>query len=542
MSTWNKKEILKEDVERIKQKYNLDALTASIMVRRGITEGRDILYYLEDDLRFQHSPFSFNAMEDAVDRVLYAKEENEKVLIFGDRDVDGITATTVLYDALKSIGIDVQYKLPGKDDPYGLNMKAVDDFASQYGSLIITVDCGISNTEEIAHAASLGLDVIVMDHHNPPEKLPEPAIIIDAKTENSGYPFKDISGCAVVYKFVSALRFSESKWYKEEVALLNIQEDKEDDTATIDIIKVRNLIPVSRLSQKINGQTSVSETGIPSFLQGQIILVWDKALQDKLLKQTFGLGAEFNTLDIREEVIKFFPSMNGLPLSKIKTLSKIAKYGNHEPTEIGGFYNIFVTYVQKTIKNEFPEFSEQEEKDLQLVSLAALADIMPMKNENRIFVKKGLESINSGKVRSGLLNLMAELNLLGKRVSSTDLSWVVVSNLNAAGRMGNPEYAAELFLTSEQAFRDGIAKKIMELNSKRKQYSTEGFSYALTQAEESIKKHYGKLCFVIDEKININERNMWPVVVDSNDNIGSGYNPTKTKPLNKNKRFGYAYI
>ena len=104
-SKWVKKAISKEEVEKLKNKFSLDSLTASIFARRGITCGKDILYFMEDDLRFQHNPFLFNSMEDAVDRILAAvpekdspKEEHEKVLIFGDMDVDGVTATTVLYD------------------------------------------------------------------------------------------------------------------------------------------------------------------------------------------------------------------------------------------------------------------------------------------------------------------------------------------------------------------------------------------------------------------------------------------------------------
>ena len=123
----------------------MEPLVASIFARRGITDGKQILYFMETDMRFQHSPFSFSAMEDAVDRILQAQEENEKVLIFGDRDVDGVTATTILYDCLKELGIDVSYRLPVGDDAYGLTMSAVDDFSKEYGSLIITVDCGISN-------------------------------------------------------------------------------------------------------------------------------------------------------------------------------------------------------------------------------------------------------------------------------------------------------------------------------------------------------------------------------------------------------------
>lgn len=499
MSEWFKKQISKTQVESVSKKYSLDPITASIMVRRGITGGRDILYYIEDDLRFQHSPFMFAAMEDAVDRILDAKEENEKVLIFGDRDVDGVTSTTVLYDCLSSMGIDVSYKLPGGDDAYGLSMQAVEEFAANYGSLIITVDCGISNNAEIAKAAELGLDVIVVDHHNAPETLPSPAIIIDPKTENSGYPFPDISGCAVVYKLVSAIRFSQSSWYKQDVTLLNVNKEN----SAVECVKVRNLVPVSRLTQTIDQNTaSLSDTNLPSYLQGQLLLAWDAKTLSQDLQSLFGDGAQFNLVDIREEAAKLFPKFASMTLTQLKGMSKMAKYGDHEPTEIGGFYNIFVTWVQKSLANDFPSFAQAEEKDLQLVALAALADIMPMKNENRIFVKNGLKSINSGRIRPGLRELMAELNLTGKRINSIDLSWVVVAHLNAAGRLGQPELAAKLFITDSQNERLETAKQIIELNAERKQLCVDAWNYAGIQAKASIPLHNNKLCVVIDERIN----------------------------------------
>lgn len=499
MSEWFKKQISKTQVESVSKKYSLDPITASIMVRRGITGGRDILYYIEDDLRFQHSPFMFAAMEDAVDRILDAKEENEKVLIFGDRDVDGVTSTTVLYDCLSSMGIDVSYKLPGGDDAYGLSMQAVEEFAANYGSLIITVDCGISNNAEIAKAAELGLDVIVVDHHNAPETLPSPAIIIDPKTENSGYPFPDISGCAVVYKLVSAIRFSQSSWYKQDVTLLNVNKEN----SAVECVKVRNLVPVSRLTQTIDqNTTSLSDTNLPSYLQGQLLLAWDAKSLSQDLQSLFGDGAQFNLVDIREEAAKLFPKFASMTLTQLKGMSKMAKYGDHEPTEIGGFYNIFVTWVQKSLAKDFPSFAQAEEKDLQLVALAALADIMPMKNENRIFVKNGLKSINSGRIRPGLRELMAELNLTGKRINSIDLSWVVVAHLNAAGRLGQPELAAKLFITDSQNERLETAKQIIELNAERKQLCVDAWNYAGIQAKASIPLHSNKLCVVIDERIN----------------------------------------
>ncbi len=504
MSIWNKKQISKADITALETKYGIDALTASILVRRGITAGQELLYYMEDDLRFQHSPFSFTSMEDAVDRILDAKEEQEKVLIFGDRDVDGVSSTTVLHDCLSGMGIDVRYRLPAGDEAYGLSMEAVDSFAQEGGTLIITVDCGISNNAEVAHAGELGLDVIIVDHHNAPAELPAPAIIVNPKCPGSGYPFPDISGCAVVYKLVSALRFSQSKWYKQQVTLLHAMPDSGSaDSCTISCIKLRNLVPVSRLDETVvPGAQGIAETRLPDYLQGELILVWDAQTQHRLLTSCFGTGADINLFDVRPEAARLFPQFASMPLSKLMGLSKIARYGNHAPTEIGGFYNIYVTYVQQQMRKDFPAFAAQEEKDLQLVALAALADIMPMKDENRIFVKKGIASINAGRPRQGLIELMSQLNMLGKRIASTDVSWTIVSNLNAAGRLGHPELAADLFTSKDAQFRENAARRITELNMERKQLSTDAYGYAELQAKTSIPLHNDKLCVVIDERIN----------------------------------------
>ena len=223
MATWNKKNIAKELVMSLHTKYGTDLLTSSILARRDIITGSEVQYFLEQDKRFLHCPFLFDTMEDACDRILDAKEEGEKVLIFGDRDVDGITSTTLLYQYLKSIGIDVQYKIPSGDDDFGLSIDAIDNFAANYGTLIITVDNGICCKKEVDHAADLGIDVIVVDHHEPnDENYPELAIVIDPKVEDCGYPFPHISGCAVVYKLITALCFALNPLYKQEICLLNV--------------------------------------------------------------------------------------------------------------------------------------------------------------------------------------------------------------------------------------------------------------------------------------------------------------------------------
>ncbi len=458
---------------------------------------------MEDDIRFQQNPFSFTEMEEAVDRINDAIEEKEKILIFGDKDVDGVTATTVLYDYLRSMGADVKYRLPQGNEGYGLTIEAIDDFAASYGSLIITVDCGISNNIEVAHAAELGIDVIVTDHHEPQESLPSPAIILDPKCENLVHRnfFKDISGCAVSYKLVSALRFSKSPWYKQPVTLMDII--PEEGVLSVSCLKTRNLFPTSGiLTERIDASTSARESKIPSFLQGEIIAVWDKHSVEKMLRMSFFAGAYFELHDVRQLISELVPAFASIPLSKVKNMSKLAKYGNHLPTQIGGLYNIFVTYAQMELKRNTPSLKAQEERDLQLVALAAIADIMPLRNENRIFVRNALTSINEGRIRPGLVEIMACLELLGRKIQSKELGWTLTPCLNAPGRLGQSGLTASLFTENDLAIRERIAEKIRDCNNQRKQLSVDAEGYTALAAKASIEKHKGKLCLVIDERIN----------------------------------------
>lgn len=501
MKNWNKKKISGDKVRELTQKYGIDQITSSILLRRGITEGKDLLYYLEDDKRFLHNPFLFNSMEDATDRILQAQEEGEIVLIFGDRDVDGISSTTILYERLKSMGIEVEWRLPKGNDGYGLSIEAVDEFYKKNGTLIITVDCGISNNLEIAHAAELGIDVIVLDHHNPPEDLPQEAIIVDPKCKDSGYPFQDISGAAVAYKTSLALRFTKSPLYKQEICLLAVKKDGKE--VTISALKIRNLVKQDFVEERFEcGTLPFAKTKLQSFLSGQQILVWNEKETQSLLKDAFGNSIQFNLFDIQKEICKLIPQTSGMSLSKLKLSSKIAKYNQDCATEIEGFYNIFVTYTNLLLSQKEQADLRQEDKDLQLVALAALADIMPLKDENRILVKQGLKAINEGKSREGLVELLSKLKLLGQQITSTKLSWNVVPVLNATGRLGQPELGMKLFLEEDPKNRDKIAEQILELNAERKQLGSEAWFIGEKKAEESIRHFDDKLCVIIDEKIN----------------------------------------
>ena len=503
ISKWVKKPVTKQQIEPLCNSFNISPLLASIFVRRGITEGRDLLYYLEDDLRFQHNPFCFSGMEDAVERIMQAKEEGEKILIFGDSDVDGVTSTAILYEELVRMGLDVQWRLPMDDDGYGLNIAAIDDFAAQDGSLIITVDCVISNNEEIAHANELGIEVIVTDHHNPPENLPEAIIIIDPKMEDSNYPFDGISGAAVAYKLVSALRFADTDFFGAEICILELSENQEEKCVYADCVKIKNLVKIKELHEKIiPGQTSIYDLKLPYFLQGQLIYSWDSRTTLTLLSQLFGRGIEFNLNDLRNEIAKLLPSVAGKTSAQIKALSQIAKYSGQASTEVEAIYNLYVTNYKKVIAQKKPEQAANEAKDLQLVALAALADIMPMKDENRVFVRQGIASIKGKRPRQGLAELFNKLNINIAALTSTDLSWTVIPALNAAGRMGKSDLSLKLLISENPREREILANTIYDLNEKRKDLVSDAYFKVHDEAEKSLSLHANKLCVSVDQCIN----------------------------------------
>ena len=206
----NKKwEINKADEEQVKEienKYQINSLLAQILVNRGITNEKEIIQFLKPTRNDFYDPYLMPDMEKAVQRILKAIETGEKVLIYGDYDVDGITSVTVLKSFLEERGLKVDEYIPNRlDEGYGLNKKAVEKIAAEKYTLMITVDCGISAIEEVEYANSLGIEVIITDHHEPGETLPEAVAVVDSKRKDNGYPFRNLAGVGVVFKLIQAI-------------------------------------------------------------------------------------------------------------------------------------------------------------------------------------------------------------------------------------------------------------------------------------------------------------------------------------------------
>ncbi len=156
--TWNKAPVDAAAVKELARRYEINLLAASIIARRGLTAPEQLRYLLETDVRFLHNPFLMPSMGEAVDRINAAIESAEKILIFGDRDVDGITSTVLLFECLGELGADVQWMLPEGEDGYGLSAAVLEKAVEGGIGLLVTVDCGISNVTEIELAASRGIE------------------------------------------------------------------------------------------------------------------------------------------------------------------------------------------------------------------------------------------------------------------------------------------------------------------------------------------------------------------------------------------------
>ena len=197
---WQIYEVDEEKVEKLSQKYNLNKLLSTILVNRNIVNEEDIRLFLKPTRNDFHNPFLITDMEIAIKRIIEAIDKKERVTIYGDYDVDGITSITVLKSFLKDRGLEVSQYIPN-----GLNRNAIEKIHKNGCDLMITVDCGISAIDEINYANELGIETIVTDHHEPGSELPEALAVIDNKRKDSTYPFRELAGVGVVFKLIQAL-------------------------------------------------------------------------------------------------------------------------------------------------------------------------------------------------------------------------------------------------------------------------------------------------------------------------------------------------
>ena len=201
------REVDKDAVARLSKELGVSGIAAQILVGRNLTGADACRRFFAPSLADLHDPFLFTGMKKAVARIRSAISGKEKITVYGDYDADGITGTAMLVRVLRSLGAACDYHLPHRlTEGYGVSESGVRQIAAGGAGLMVTVDCGITAEKEIALAASLGIDVIVTDHHEPKASgLPHDCVIINPKAPHSGYPDKDLAGVGVVFKLCQAL-------------------------------------------------------------------------------------------------------------------------------------------------------------------------------------------------------------------------------------------------------------------------------------------------------------------------------------------------
>ncbi|MBU1164737.1 single-stranded-DNA-specific exonuclease RecJ [Patescibacteria group bacterium] len=196
----------------------INPLVLQLLSDRDIKTQKEIDQFLTPDYgEDQHDPFLFSDMEKAVKRIFEAIEKKQKIVIYGDYDADGVTATVVLYKTLDELGAKIDVYIPYREtEGYGLNIEAAKEIIKADNKLVITVDCGISNVEEVKILQDGGVDVVITDHHHEPPETPKAHAVINHQIETEKYPFKSLSGVGVAFKLVQAIVISQKKYLKNE--------------------------------------------------------------------------------------------------------------------------------------------------------------------------------------------------------------------------------------------------------------------------------------------------------------------------------------
>jgi single-stranded-DNA-specific exonuclease len=193
------------DVIKLASELNIDPVLSALLIHRGVTNFDEAKYFFRPDLRHLHDPFLMADMEKAIERIEKAVASKEKILVYGDYDVDGTTAVSLVYSFFKKLHDDIEYYIPDRYlEGYGISTKGIDYAAGNGFTLIIALDCGIKSVDKIAYANTKSVDFIICDHHLPGSELPDAIAVLDPKRSDCNYPYKELSGCGIGFKLIQA--------------------------------------------------------------------------------------------------------------------------------------------------------------------------------------------------------------------------------------------------------------------------------------------------------------------------------------------------
>lgn len=430
----------------------LNPILLSILNRRGLNTESEIIDFIYPFIENIISPFYFKYITKAYLRIEQAVKNNEKIIIFGDRDVDGATSIVMLYTYLKNLKADVIWEVPSAEDPYGLNINKLDNWINRNIKLCITVDCGISNIEEIKKLKQLNIDTIIIDHHETLEEIPDAFCIVNPKNEES-IDFKNIAACGVVFLFIFGYIFFKSRFFDKTTGLIYKDEN------FFKIISFKNLIKTAE--SQIN---SPDEINLNSF--------------DLLYLYSEDNQTENNNINILK------------PANKITANKKYLNFSNSYSAKISLLSFMF---------DELKDFEFIKMKFLPLVMIGTMADIMPLQDLNRVFTYNGFDYLKKT-LNKNILNLFKKLKIDIEYVTSKDISWQICPVLNAPGRIDDAGIAINFLMSDNE--ENEILEQIIGINEERKEKVGKAFNFFIDELEENKIFFNNKLTFFYNENID----------------------------------------
>ncbi|OEJ15723.1 single-stranded-DNA-specific exonuclease RecJ [Brachyspira hampsonii] len=481
---------------------NLNTSILELLKLRGITSKEDIYDFFFQDIYSLSNPFNIRDVNVFVDRVKEAIENDEKILVYGDKDADGITAASIIYNTLKMVTKNVEAFVPNHTTGYGLSKAVIEEYANSGISLIITVDCGISNAEEVEFARDLSIDIIVTDHHDIPEILPNAYAVFNPKISNTGFVSKNFSGCAVAFKLMQAFVFSYTKLYNKDIIVLDYEIDRSKNVLKrIRALKSTNFV----ISDEVFGFELINNDNRYKSIYADYydeLMSEDEVLEELasymfegdgcVLVLTGGEERLKRLIQLYEKYEIYLPEYDNV----YDLLQLGAKYGNvniKTTKTLNDFalalnVNIYrydnIEYRDLIIKMEiFRRLFYISQKQLQnyikkksiLVLFGSVADVVPLIEENRAYVKCALKELEKpSHIRYNII--LERINLLNTKIDTQVISWRLAPFINAAGRMGSPETALKLLTCEIKEEAMTLSNEVYNMNETRKSLTESNFN------------------------------------------------------------------
>ncbi|MFN3412411.1 MAG: DHH family phosphoesterase, partial [Exilispira sp.] len=442
-------------IEILSQTFSIPDYFSKHLVDNKIDNQEKFINFINPSIYFLYPPFLFKDIFNALRLISEAKNNDSPIFIFGDSDIDGIAGIKILYEALHKYGIKkIFYSIPENNEPYGISIEKIDLAIKRGAKLIITVDNGISCIKEVEYAKTKGLKVIITDHHNPKEDIPEADAIINPKLENFSYP-SCLSGAGVAWKLVEALIFSQTRIFEQNIIFCNVEiknfhsKSKNNYIANLTFLFIKNLriykqynfsfyIDIEDFDNVLNfnnyNKTATFSLGkilTKEQASKNIFLILSEAIEnnsifisdqsDLLLLIFKDLSIKINLNDIK--------SIKSLINDDDDFLSILSTYKMFYINKIDYLY--FILY--STIRYNYPKCIEELESYLPYVTIATIADIMPVFNENRYIIAKGLNIINENKPEF-ITQILSSVVGVNYPLTTYDIIWKISPLLNSPGR------------------------------------------------------------------------------------------------------------